>query len=466
MARPRFSGGNHALTNGTPIANAKSVADLKPYQLGAQIGTTSLGYINDTIQPDKDPRVYDTSNDVIAAINAKQIDGLVVDLPTAFFLVGAEEVKNGKVQGQFPSTGSQEHFGMLFQEGNTLRDCVNEALAAKWQAIRSARRVVTGALEKQRTAKVIGASLEAAPVVYVTEALAQALSDVAFDDLAPVELDVVADFPALAAGHARTLGHVAEVQLTQVVGVAVDDAALSAEVAARVEHQAAIVAATAAPAAAVRGVGVAHPPAAERAAEQGADHQPGEQPAAEAAEQAARERGVHRARAPVGHAPPADEHLARLRVGREEHLEAPVQQEAVHRVGAHPAAHRVTRLQHPDAHLGLAQHPRAREPREPREPRHLHPKDGPVITSFTFRVRNRPAALYKALGGFATSDVNMIKLESYVDGAFTQAEFYAEIVGHPQEERVRLAFEELRFFSHQVDILGVYPPDRFRERIG
>jgi polar amino acid transport system substrate-binding protein len=123
---------NQALVvlNGTPIADAKSVADLKPYQLGAQIGTTSLGYINDTIQPEKDPRVYDTSNDVIAAINAKQIDGLVVDLPTAFFLVGAEEVKNGKVQGQFPSTGSQEHFGMLFQEGNALRDCVNEALAA------------------------------------------------------------------------------------------------------------------------------------------------------------------------------------------------------------------------------------------------------------------------------------------------------------------------------------------------
>jgi polar amino acid transport system substrate-binding protein len=122
---------NQALVvlNDTPIANATSLADLKPYQLGAQIGTTSLGYINDTIQPDKDARVYDTSNDVIAAINAKQIDGLVVDLPTAFFLVGAEEVKNGKVVGQFPSTGGQEHFGMLFQEGNTLRDCVNEALA-------------------------------------------------------------------------------------------------------------------------------------------------------------------------------------------------------------------------------------------------------------------------------------------------------------------------------------------------
>ena len=101
-----------------------------------------------------------------------------------------------------------------------------------------------------------------------------------------------------------------------------------------------------------------------------------------------------------------------------------------------------------------------------REPRHPDPKDGAVITSFTFRVRNRPAALYKALGGFATNGVNMIKLESYVDGAFTQAEFYAEIVGHPQQDHVRLAFEELRFFSHHVDVLGVYPPDRYRERIG
>jgi polar amino acid transport system substrate-binding protein len=123
---------NQALVafKGTPIANAKSLADLKQYRLGSQIGTTSLGYINDTIQPDKDARVYDTSNDVVAALNAKQIDGLVVDLPTAFFLVGAEEVKNGTVVGQFPSAGGeQEHFGMLFEDGNPLRDCVNDALA-------------------------------------------------------------------------------------------------------------------------------------------------------------------------------------------------------------------------------------------------------------------------------------------------------------------------------------------------
>jgi prephenate dehydratase len=101
-----------------------------------------------------------------------------------------------------------------------------------------------------------------------------------------------------------------------------------------------------------------------------------------------------------------------------------------------------------------------------RDPRHPDPKDGPVMTTFTFRVRNRPAALYKALGGFATNGVNMVKLESYVDGAFTQAEFYADIMGHPQHENVRLAFEELRFSSHSVEILGVYPADRFRERVG
>jgi polar amino acid transport system substrate-binding protein len=122
---------NQALVaiNDTPITEATSLADLEQYQLGAQVGTTSLAYIQENIQPDQEPRVYDTSNDVVAAINAKQIDGIVVDLPTAFFLVGAEEVKNGTVVGQFPSVGGQEHFGMLFEDGNQLRDCVNGALA-------------------------------------------------------------------------------------------------------------------------------------------------------------------------------------------------------------------------------------------------------------------------------------------------------------------------------------------------
>jgi prephenate dehydratase len=101
-----------------------------------------------------------------------------------------------------------------------------------------------------------------------------------------------------------------------------------------------------------------------------------------------------------------------------------------------------------------------------REPHHPGPSDGPVITTFAFRVRNRPAALYKALGGFATNGVNMLKLESYLGNAFTQADFYADIMGHPAHDNVRLAFEELRFFSHQVEVLGVYPADSFRQRVG
>jgi polar amino acid transport system substrate-binding protein len=123
---------NQALVarEGTPVTESTSAADLKGVQLGAQVGTTSLTYIQENIQPDQEPRVYDTSNDVVAALNGGQLDGIVVDLPTAFFLTGSGEVKEGTVVGQFPSTGGQEHFGMLFEEGNPLRDCVNEALAA------------------------------------------------------------------------------------------------------------------------------------------------------------------------------------------------------------------------------------------------------------------------------------------------------------------------------------------------
>ena len=123
---------NQALVarQGTELANATSVEDIKPHQLGAQVGTTSLAYIQNNIAPEQEPRVYDTSNDVVSAFNARQIDGIVVDLPTAFFLVGSGEVKNGKVVGQFPTEpgAEQEHFGMLFEEGNPLRDCVNQAL--------------------------------------------------------------------------------------------------------------------------------------------------------------------------------------------------------------------------------------------------------------------------------------------------------------------------------------------------
>jgi prephenate dehydratase len=89
--------------------------------------------------------------------------------------------------------------------------------------------------------------------------------------------------------------------------------------------------------------------------------------------------------------------------------------------------------------------------------------DALTITSFIFRVRNIPAALYKALGGFATNGVNMTKLESYiVDGKFTAAQFFADIEGHPQQRPVQLALEELQFFAEEVAFLGTYPADSYR----
>jgi prephenate dehydratase len=93
------------------------------------------------------------------------------------------------------------------------------------------------------------------------------------------------------------------------------------------------------------------------------------------------------------------------------------------------------------------------------------PADGPCVTSFVFRVRNIPAALYKALGGFATNGVNMTKLESYMeDGAFTATMFYAEVEARPDEPGLKLALEELAFFSERLEILGVYAADPFRFR--
>jgi prephenate dehydratase len=89
--------------------------------------------------------------------------------------------------------------------------------------------------------------------------------------------------------------------------------------------------------------------------------------------------------------------------------------------------------------------------------------NGPVVTSFIFNVRNLPAALYKALGGFATNGVNMTKLESYmVGGEFTATQFLAEVDGHPDDPRLRRALEELEFFTTDVKVLGVYPADPFR----
>ncbi len=92
------------------------------------------------------------------------------------------------------------------------------------------------------------------------------------------------------------------------------------------------------------------------------------------------------------------------------------------------------------------------------------PHDGsPVVTSFVFRVRNVPAALYKAMGGFATNNVNITKLESYlVDGHFTAAQFYADVEGHTADRSLSLAMDELAFYSKEVKVLGTYPAHPYR----
>jgi polar amino acid transport system substrate-binding protein len=112
--------------NGTPIAKAKSIAALKPYKLAAQLGTTSYQFIKSKIGP-KSIKVYNTNDKAVFALKNKLVDGVVVDLPTAFY-VTAVQVPNSKILGQFAST-TGEHFGMVFQKGNPLRACVNKALA-------------------------------------------------------------------------------------------------------------------------------------------------------------------------------------------------------------------------------------------------------------------------------------------------------------------------------------------------
>jgi prephenate dehydratase len=97
------------------------------------------------------------------------------------------------------------------------------------------------------------------------------------------------------------------------------------------------------------------------------------------------------------------------------------------------------------------------------EPDDAEPGQGEFVTTFVFRVRNVPAALYKAMGGFATNGVNMTKLESYqLSGSFAATMFYADIEGHPSERSVRLALEELSFFSSEVKVLGTYKASPLR----
>jgi polar amino acid transport system substrate-binding protein len=109
---------------GTPIADATSVADLKEYVLGAQVGTTSLKFINTVVQPNEQPKVFDTTNDSKSALESGQIDGLVTDVVTTVYLRDFE-IKGSVVVGQYPG---DDQFGLLFEKGNPLVDCVNEVL--------------------------------------------------------------------------------------------------------------------------------------------------------------------------------------------------------------------------------------------------------------------------------------------------------------------------------------------------
>lgn len=117
---------------GTNIAKAKSIKDLKSYQLGAQLGTTSYSFITRFIKPSKTPRAFDTNDLAVQALKNGQIDGIVVDLPTSFY-VTAVQVDDGKIIGQFPNKGGKEGFGLVFEKGNKLRTCVNKAIDRLWK---------------------------------------------------------------------------------------------------------------------------------------------------------------------------------------------------------------------------------------------------------------------------------------------------------------------------------------------
>ncbi len=113
---------------GKPIDSATSVADLKQYKLGAQIGTTGYDYIKNTIQPSSDPQVYTTTNDALSALKAGQVDGIVVDYPTAYYMANIQ-LDNGHLVGQFPPpTDNADHFSLVLAKGSPLTSCVNAAL--------------------------------------------------------------------------------------------------------------------------------------------------------------------------------------------------------------------------------------------------------------------------------------------------------------------------------------------------
>ncbi len=125
---------NQALVarEGSDIASATSIAEVAEYRLGAAVGTTSLSYIEEEIQPAQEPRVYDDNDGAIDGLNAGQVEGILVDLPTAFFIT-AVQMDDGVIVGQFPSAddgGEQEHFSQVLEKDSPITECVNTAIAA------------------------------------------------------------------------------------------------------------------------------------------------------------------------------------------------------------------------------------------------------------------------------------------------------------------------------------------------
>ena len=114
-------------TKGSKIAAAKSIAELKSAKLGAQVGTTSYQAITDLIKPSGQPQVFNNNDDALAALKNGTIDGIVVDLPTAFYMTGAQ-LDNGVIVGQLPQVGVPEQFGLVLDKGSSLTDCVSKAV--------------------------------------------------------------------------------------------------------------------------------------------------------------------------------------------------------------------------------------------------------------------------------------------------------------------------------------------------
>ena len=116
---------------GTPIARVKTMAGLRPYKLGVTIGTTAYDYVNSFVKPSQKPNVYDSQTDAVSALNAKQIDGIVVDFPSTGYIVNVQ-LENGVIVGRLPTRGTREHFGLVLPKDSPNVRCVNRALNRLW----------------------------------------------------------------------------------------------------------------------------------------------------------------------------------------------------------------------------------------------------------------------------------------------------------------------------------------------